>query len=57
VGEQALKLFGQFYEVERTAAYADSAAPLEARQAERALINALHQWLRLQRRKHPGKSC
>jgi transposase len=51
VGEQALKFFGQLYEVERTATNADSQARLEARRAARPLADALNQWLRQQRQR------
>ena len=57
VGEQALKFFGQLYEVERQAANIDSQARLDARQAARPLADALHQWLRLQRQRVPDGSA
>ncbi|MGN8083994.1 MULTISPECIES: IS66 family transposase [Variovorax] len=57
VGEQALKFFGQLYEVERTTASADSATRLEARQVARPLADALHQWLRQQRQRVPDGSA
>ena len=57
VGEQALKFFGQLYEVERTAANADSTIRLEARKTARPLADALHQWLRQQRQRVPDGSA
>ncbi|MFG6459903.1 IS66 family transposase, partial [Roseateles sp. BYS96W] len=57
VGEQALKFFGQLYEVERAAANADSANRLEARKTARPLADALHQWLRQQRQRVPDGSA
>ncbi len=57
VGEQALKFFGQLYEVERAAANADSEARLEARRAARPLADALNQWLRQQRQRVPEGSA
>lgn len=57
VGEQALKFFGQLYEVERAAASANSQARLEARQAARPLADALNQWLRQQRQRVPDGSA
>jgi len=57
VGEQALKFFGQLYEVERAAADADSQARLEARQTARPLADALNQWLRQQRQRVPDGSA
>jgi hypothetical protein len=57
VGEQALKFFGQLYEVERAAFNADSQARLEARRAARPLANALNQWLRQQRQRVPDGSA
>ncbi len=57
VGEQALKFFGQLYEVERAASNADSQARLDARQAARPLANALHLWLRQQRQRVPDGSA
>ena len=57
VGEQALKFFGQLYEVERTVAGSDSTARLEARQAARPLADALQQWLRQQRQRVPDGSA
>jgi len=57
VGEQALKFFGQLYEVERTVSNADSQARLEARRAARPLADALNQWLRQQRQRVPDGSA
>jgi transposase len=57
IGGQALKFFGQLYEVERTAANADSATRLEARKTARPLADALHQWLRQQRQRVPDGSA
>ncbi len=57
VGEQALKFFGQLYEVERAAVNADSQARLEARRAARPLADALNQWLRQQRQRVPEGSA
>lgn len=57
VGEQALKFFGQLYEVERAAVNADSQARLEARRAARPLADALNQWLRQQRQRVPNGSA
>ncbi len=57
VGEQALKFFGQLYEVEREAATGDSKARLEARRRSRPVADALHQWLRQQRQKIPDGSA
>lgn len=57
VGEQALKFFGQLYEVEREVADADSAARHQARQRARPVADALHQWLGQQRRKVPEGSA
>ena len=57
VGEQALKFFGQLYEVERAAANADGQARLEARRAARPLADALNQWLRQQRQRVPDGSA
>jgi transposase len=57
VGEQALKFFGQLYEVERGGAHADRQARHEARQAARPLADALHQWLRQQRQRVPDGSA
>lgn len=57
VGEQALKFFGQLYDVERGVANADRHARLEARQAARPLADALHQWLRQQRQRVPDGSA
>jgi hypothetical protein len=57
VGEQALKFFGQLYEVERAAVNADSQARLEARRAARPLADAPNQWLRQQRQRVPDGSA
>jgi hypothetical protein len=57
VGEQALKFFGQLYEVERAAVNADSQARFEARRAARPLADALNQWLRQQRQRVPDGSA
>ena len=57
VGEQALKFFGQLYEVERTAANADSASRLQARKTALPVADALHQWLRQQRQRVPEGSA
>ena len=57
VGEQALKFFGQLYDVERAAPNADSQARLEARRAARPLADALNQWLRQQRQRVPDGSA
>ena len=57
VGEQALKFFGQLYELERGVANADRQARLLARQAARPLADALHQWLRQQRQRVPDGSA
>ena len=57
VGEQALKFFGQLYEVEQAAANADSQARLEARREARPLADALNQWLRQQRQRVPDGSA
>ena len=57
VGEQALKFFGQLYEVERAAVNADSQARLEARRTARPLADALNQWLRQQRQHVPDGSA
>lgn len=42
VGERALKFFGQLYEIERAVTTAGSEARLEALQAARPLVDALH---------------
>jgi len=57
VGEQALKFFGQLYEVEREVANADSQARLAARRRSRPVADALHQWMRQQRQKIPDGSA
>lgn len=58
VGEQALKFFGELYDVEREVAEADSQARLEARRRRsRPVADALHQWMRQQRQKIPDGSA
>ncbi len=58
IGEQALKFFGELYDVEREAAGADSASRLELRRRRsRPVADALHQWMRLQRQKIPNGSA
>ena len=58
VGEQALKFFGELYEVEREVAEAHSQARLEARgRRSRPVADALHQWMRQQRQKIPDGSA
>jgi hypothetical protein len=57
VGEQALKFFGQLYDVEREVADADSQARLDARRRSRPVADALHQWMRQQRQKIPDGSA
>jgi transposase len=57
VGEQALKFFGQLYEVERAAANTNSQARLEACRAAQPLADALNQWLRQQRQRVPDGSA
>jgi transposase len=57
VGEQALKFFGQLYDVEREVANADSLTRLEARRRSRPVADALHQWMRQQRQKIPDGSA
>jgi len=57
VGEQALKFFGQLYEVERAVADADSAARLQARKTAWPVADALHKWLRQQRQRVPDGSA
>jgi transposase len=57
VGEQALKFFGQLYEVERSVAEVDSGARLQARKTARPVADALHQWLRQQRQRVPDGSA
>lgn len=57
VGEQALKFFGQLYEVEREVADADCQTRLDARRRSRPVADALHQWMRQQRQKVPDGSA
>ena len=58
VGEQALKFFGQMYDVEREVAGADSQIRCEARrQRSMPVADALHRWLRLHRQKIPDGSA
>lgn len=57
VGEQALKFFGQLYDVEREVADADSQARLDARRRSRPVADAMHRWMRQQRQKIPDGSA
>ena len=58
VGEQALKFFGELYDVEREVAKAHSQARLEARRRRsRPVADALHQWMGQQRQKIPDGSA
>jgi transposase len=57
VGEQALKFFGQLYDVEREVIGANSQARLDARRRSRPAADALHQWMRQQRQKIPDGSA
>jgi transposase len=58
VGEQALKFFGQLYDVEREVAGADTEARLDARRRRsRPVADALHRWMRQQRQKIPDGSA
>lgn len=58
LGEQALKFFGQLYDVEREVAEASSQARLEARsQRSSPVADALHRWLQQQRQKVPDGSA
>ena len=58
VGEQALKFFGQLYDVERDVASSDADGRRAARQERsRPVADALHQWLSLQRQKVPDGSA
>ena len=58
VGEQALKFFGELYDVEREVTDADSQARLEARRRRsRPVADALHQWMRQHRQKIPDGSA
>ena len=55
VGEQALKFFGELYDVERVVADKESQVRLDARRRRsRQVADALHQWMRQQRL--PGRS-
>ncbi|BEP60027.1 hypothetical protein GmRootV213_05810 [Variovorax sp. V213] len=58
VGGQALKFFGHLYDVEREVAGSDADDRRAARQQRsRPLVDALHQWLSLQRQKVPDGSA
>lgn len=58
VGEQALKFFGHLYDLERELAGSDADGRRAARQQRsRPLVDALHQWLSLQRQKVPDGSA
>jgi hypothetical protein len=58
VGEQALKFFGQIYDVEREVASSDAEHRREIRQRRsRPVADALHQWLGQQRQKVPDGSA
>lgn len=58
VGEQALKFFGPLYDVEREVAQTDSGSRLELRRRRsKPAADALHQWMRQQRRKIPDGSA
>lgn len=58
VGEQALKFFGQLYDVEREVADSDAEHRREIRrQRSRPVADALHQWLGQQRQKVPDGSA
>lgn len=58
IGEQALKFFGQLYDVEREVAGADDQARLDARrQRSKPVADAMHQWMRQQRQKIPDGSA
>ena len=58
VAEQALKFFGELYDVEREAASMGSLGRLEARRRRsRPVADALHQWMRMQRQKIPDGSA
>lgn len=58
VGEQALKFFGQLYDVEREVADNDAEHRREVRrQRSRSVADALHQWLVQQRQKVPDGSA
>ena len=58
VGEQALKFFGQLYDVEREVTASDADDRRAARQQRsRPVADALHQWLSQQRQKVPEGSA
>jgi transposase len=58
LGEQALKLFGELYEVEREVATSNAEQRRQARrQRSRPVADALHKWLVLQRQKVPDGSA
>ena len=58
IGEQALKFFGQLYDVEREVTGADDQARLDARrQRSKPVADAMHQWMRQQRQKIPDGSA
>jgi transposase len=58
VGEQALKFFGELYDVEREVHDANATDRLEARRRRsRPVADALHQWMRQQRQKIPDGSA
>jgi transposase len=58
VGEQALKFFGQLYDVERELADSQSEQRRQGRQERsRSIADALHRWLMLQRQKVPDGSA
>jgi transposase len=58
VGEQALKFFGQLYDVEREVAGSDADERRATRQQRsRPVVDALHQWLSQQRQKVPDGSA
>ena len=58
MGEQALKFFGQLYDMERELVQADSDTRLSARaQRSRPVADTLQQWLRQQRQKVPDGSA
>jgi transposase len=58
VGEQAMKFFGELYDVEREVANADSQIRLQARRRRsRPVADALRQWMRQQRQKIPDGSA
>ena len=57
VGEQALKFFGELYDIERDVVETDSRTRLDARRRSRAVADALHQWMQQQRQKIPDGSA